>query len=124
MARSPKAQSQAGRIQGYRQIFGVPPNKIKFKCMIVDTKKYPLGHATINNGDKLLGYMRYYTLFLADGIMKAQKGYFYDITIDDYSWRPKTGHDSIRLGKWVEGRYRNISKAHRASTPGVTNCVS
>jgi Protein of unknown function (DUF3800) len=86
-------------------------NKIKFKCMIVDTQKYPLDHTTINDGDELIGYMRYYKLFLVDGIMKAQKGYFYDITIDDYSWRPKTGHDSVRLGKWVELRYRGYFKS-------------
>jgi hypothetical protein len=108
------------KLKGYKAIvryLASHQKKIRFKCMIVDTKKYPLGHATINNGDKLLGYMRYYTLFLADGIMKAQKGYFYDITIDDYSWRPKTGHDSIRLGKWVEGRYRKYFQSASALDP-------
>jgi hypothetical protein len=49
--------------------------------------------------------------------MKAQKGYFYDITIDDYSWRPKTGHDSIRLGKWVELRYREHFKSDTTRDP-------
>jgi hypothetical protein len=86
-------------------------NHLRFKCMVVNTKKYPLAHTTINEGDELVGYMKYYTLHLADGIMLTQKGFFYDITIDDYSWRPKTGDTSIRLGKCVEGRYKNNFKS-------------
>jgi hypothetical protein len=87
--------------------------RVKFKCMIVDTNAYPLGHRTINDGDELVGYMKYYTVFLTDGIMLTQRGYFYDITIDDYSWRPKTGHDSLALGEAVERRYvRKSRKAH------------
>jgi hypothetical protein len=108
------------KLKGYKALIrylASQQNKIRFKCMIVDTNKYQLGHPTINNGDKLVGYMRYYTLFLADGIMKAQKGYFYDNTIDDYSWRPETGHDSIHLGKWVEGRDRKYFKSDSTLDP-------
>jgi hypothetical protein len=49
-------------------------DRIKFKCMIVDTNAYPLGHRTINDGDELVGYMKYYTVFLTDGIMLTQRG--------------------------------------------------
>jgi hypothetical protein len=108
------------KLKGYKALvryLASHKDRIKFKCMIVDTDKYPLGHPKINSGDELVGYMRYYTLFLADGIMKAQKGYFYDITIDDYSWRPKTGHDSRALGKWIEGRYRRYFKSDSTLNP-------
>jgi hypothetical protein len=37
--------------------------------------------------------------------MLTQRGYFYDITINNYSFRPNKGQDSRALGKQVEGRY-------------------
>jgi len=46
-------------------------------------------------------------LFLVDGIMLTQRGYFYAITIDKYSFRPKKGQDISALGRQVEGRYLN-----------------
>jgi hypothetical protein len=83
-------------------------NHLRFKCMVVDTHKYPLKKKSVGATDKLVGYLKYYTVHLADGIMATQKGYFYDITIDDYEWRPDTGHDSKALGRAVEGRYLNL----------------
>jgi hypothetical protein len=86
---------------------------VKFKCMIVNTHAYPLDHPTLNDRDSLVGYLKYYTVFLTDGIMLAQRGYFHDITMDDYPFRPKTGHDSHHLGDSVERRYvRKSRKAH------------
>ena len=77
------------------------------------TSAYPLDHPTLSDRDSLVGYMKYYTVFLTDGIMLTQRGYFYDITIDDYPFRPKTGHDSRALGEAVEGRYvRKSGKTH------------
>jgi len=84
--------------------------RIKFKCMVVYTSSYLLDHPTLNDRDSLVGYMKYYTVFLTDGIMLTQRGYFYDITIDDYPFRPKTGHDSRALGEAVEGRYGGKSR--------------
>lgn len=78
---------------------------VRFKCMVVDTKKYPLKKKAVGATDKLVGYMKFYTMHLADGIMIPGHGYYYDITIDDYEWRPATGHDAAMLGKCVEGRY-------------------
>jgi hypothetical protein len=78
---------------------------LRFKCMVVDTTKYRLKNKATGAFDKLIGYLKFYTLHLADGIMLTQRGYFYDITIDDYEWRPATRHDAVALGKAVEGRY-------------------
>lgn len=37
--------------------------------------------------------------------MLTQRGYPFDVTIDNYEWRPATRHDAVALGKAVEGRY-------------------
>jgi hypothetical protein len=37
--------------------------------------------------------------------MLTQRRYPFDITIDNYEWRPATRHDAVALGKAVEGRY-------------------
>jgi hypothetical protein len=111
-----KVQRPGRKLEGYKALvryLASLKKRIKFKCMVVDTHAYPLDHPTINDRDSLVGFLKYYTVFLADGIMLAQKGFFYDITIDDYSFRPKTGHDSRALGEAVEGRYvRKSKKAH------------
>jgi hypothetical protein len=78
---------------------------LRFKCMVVDTKKYPLKKKAVGATDKLVGYLKFYTMHLADGIMRTQPGYPFDITIDEYEWRPATRHDAIALGGAVEGRY-------------------
>jgi hypothetical protein len=78
---------------------------VRFKCMVVDTKKYPLKKKSVGATDKLVGYLKFYTMHLAQGIMLSQRGYFYDITIDDYEWRTETRHDDVALGKAVEGMY-------------------
>ncbi len=78
---------------------------LRFKCLVVDARKYRLKNKAVGATDKLVGYLKFYTLHLADGIMLTQRGYPFDITIDDYEWRPATGHDAVALGKAVEGRY-------------------
>jgi hypothetical protein len=78
---------------------------LRFKCLVVDTTKYRLKNKATGAFDKLIGYLKFYTLHLADGIMLTQRGYPFDITIDDYEWRPATGHDAASLGRAVEGRY-------------------
>ncbi len=83
--------------------------RIGFKCLVVDTHKYPLDEKEITGRDPLVGYLKYYTVFLTNGIMLAQRGYYYDITVDDFSSRPPK-YDSQSLAKYVEGRYVRISK--------------
>jgi hypothetical protein len=96
------------KLEGYKALVRYVASlksRIKFKCLIVDTLNYPLKNKAVTGGDPLVGYMKHYTMHLVDGIMLLQRGYFYDITIDNYSFRPKRGYDSESLGKMVEGRY-------------------
>jgi uncharacterized protein DUF3800 len=96
------------RLEGYKALVSYMAslkNRTRFKCMVVDTDKYPLKNKAVTGGDRLVGYLKHYTLFLVDGIMLTQRGYFYDITIDNYSFRPNKGQDSHALGRQVEGRY-------------------
>ena len=76
---------------------------LRFKCLVVDTKKYPLKNKLVGSTNKLVGYLKFYTVHLADGIMLTQRGYPFDITIDHYSSDEK--HDSASLGRAIEGRY-------------------
>jgi hypothetical protein len=45
------------------------------------------GIKTICRGTPLVGYLEYYWVFLTDGFMVKWPWYFYDITIDNYSFR-------------------------------------
>ena len=82
---------------------------LRFKCMVVDTKAHPLKSKEYNDGDRFLGYLKYYTVFLTNGIMLAQRGYYYDITIDNYSFQPDSEYSSQHLGERVEKRYERIA---------------
>jgi hypothetical protein len=95
---------QHDKLEGYKSLIrDLAANRnMRFKCMVVDTTEYPLNNRTVCLGDLLVGYLKFYTVFLADGIMVTYPGYFYDITIDNYPFRE--GHDSHRLRLSVEGR--------------------
>jgi hypothetical protein len=104
------------KLEGYKALisylasYRLPlKQRIGFKCLVVDTHKYPLDEKEITGRDPLVGYLKYYTVFLTNGIMLAQRGYYYDITVDDFSSRPPK-YDSQSLAKHVEGRYVRISK--------------
>lgn len=116
IAKWEKVPKPSRKLDGYKALvkYAATLQKwVRFKCMIVNTHAYPLDHSILNDRDSLVGYLKYYTVFLTDGIMLSQRGYFYDITIDNYSFRPKTGHDSHHLGESVERRYvRKSRKAH------------
>jgi hypothetical protein len=40
---------------------------LRFKCLVVDTKKYPLKNKAVGSTNKLIGYLKFYTVQLADG---------------------------------------------------------
>jgi hypothetical protein len=99
------------KLEGYKALIRYVASlkrRTKFKCMVVDADRYPLKNKAVTGGDPLVGYLKHYTLHLVDGIMLTQRGYFYDITIDNYSFRPKRGYDSSALGRMVEGRYLKV----------------
>jgi hypothetical protein len=71
------------KLEGYKALvryLAEQKSRIRFKCMVVDTGAYSLKSKEFNDGDRLLGYLKYYTMFLTNGIMLAQRGYFYDIS--------------------------------------------
>jgi hypothetical protein len=98
---------QENKLEGYRRLirwFGATRD-MRFKCMVLDTTKYPLGNRQRWQGDALIGYLKFYCTFLSDSIMRRYPGNFFDITIDNYTFRE--GDDSQKLRDTVEGRYLN-----------------
>jgi len=97
--------TQHNKLEGYKSLIRdlATIKDMKFKCMVVDTTKYQLDSKTVCFGDPLVGYLKLYCVFLTDGIMVKWPGYFYDITIDNYSFRDGQGSDL--LWRTVEGRY-------------------
>lgn len=108
---------QENKLKGYRRLikwFG-NTRDLRFKCMVVDTTKYPLGNRERWGGDPLIGYLKFYCTFLSDGILGWYPGHFYDITIDNYTFRKDNGSQKLR--DTIEGRYLrnnpNISSLYR-----------
>ena len=79
-----------------------------FRCMVVDTRRYPLNHRIFMGGDTEIGYLKFYCVFLSDGLMKNKPDYFFDIRIDRYEFRP--GNDSSDLEQSVAGRFAKRAK--------------
>jgi hypothetical protein len=73
---------------------------VYFKCIVIDTHKYPLGNAKLWSGDILVGYQKFYCVFLADGLMQRYPGYYYQVVVDQFA-----GCVPADLEKSVEGRY-------------------
>jgi hypothetical protein len=105
-----KVPTKVGKkLDGYKALIDHFFNdKMHFKCMIVDTRVNPLDNRDLWGGDALIGYLKFYCVFLADGLMNRFPGYFYQITIDGYTFR--TGDDCAQLERTIEGRYVNKSK--------------
>jgi hypothetical protein len=118
IAKWEKVPEPGWRLEGYKALveYLASPRVrkyVKFRSMVVDTHEYPLKKKSVGATDKLVGYLMYYCVFLTDSIMLKQHGFFYDITIDDFEWRPETGHDSIGLQRCVEHRYLNKCREPR-----------
>jgi Protein of unknown function (DUF3800) len=112
VAKWEKVKEHGWRLDGYKAMVEYLSSRevrkyVKFSCMVVDRSKYKLRG---KRGDMLDGYLRYYCVFLTSGIMNMQEGYFYDITIDDFEFRPDTGHGKEDLERSVEYRYLNKCK--------------
>jgi hypothetical protein len=52
--------------------------------LVLDTHKYRLDNADRWAGDALVGYQKFYCVFLADGLMKRYPNYFYEIVVDGF----------------------------------------
>ncbi len=74
--------------EGYKEflrLFLENIGRIRFRCLVVDTVKYPLNHKVYMGGDALTGYVKFYCTFLCDGLMKNKGDHFFEIIIDRYS---------------------------------------
>lgn len=81
---------------------------VNFKCMVVDTFKHPLGNRKLWGGDPLVGYLKFYCVFLSDGLLSRYKTYFFDIRIDQFQFRPDC--DYKLLEETVRKRFIRKSK--------------
>lgn len=100
-----KVPTQSGkRFAGYRTLLEqILEAGISFKCLVVDTYRYPLDNKTRWGGDPLVGYLKFYCVFLADGLMARFPQYYWDIRIDQFQFRD--GCDADTLGETTERRF-------------------
>ncbi|HEY2233957.1 MAG TPA: DUF3800 domain-containing protein [Candidatus Angelobacter sp.] len=86
-----KIPSRAGRfLDGYKALVRdvLETENVYFKAMVVDTHKHPLDNKKRWAGDQLVGYSKFYCVFLSDGLMSRFRNYFFDFTIDQFEFRP------------------------------------
>src|SRR5262249_34303884 len=87
-----KIPSKAGKfLEGYKAIVRdvLETDSVCFKAMVVDTHKHPLDNKQRWGGDQLVGYSKFYCVFLSDGLMSRFRNYFFDFTIDQFEFRPE-----------------------------------
>jgi hypothetical protein len=87
---------------GYKEVIQsfLETDNVQFKCLVIDTNKYPLNNLVRWAGDALIGYQKFYCVFLADGLMQRYPGYFYHVVFDEFS-----GVTADSLERAIEGRY-------------------
>jgi hypothetical protein len=111
------------KLDGYKALlrFFLTDQHLYFKAMLVDTSVNPLGNRRLWQGNPLTGYLKFYCVFLADGVMQRFPNYFYRITMDTYTFPP--GTDSKFLEHTVEGRYvRKVKPEAALSHCELTTC--
>jgi hypothetical protein len=67
------------------------------------------GLATYANVDALVGYQKFYCVFLADGLMKRYPNFYYEVVIDGFA-----GVSCDDLERSTEGRYVKKAKPKSA----------
>jgi hypothetical protein len=85
-----KISSKLGRfLDGYKALIreALETRNVHFKAMVVDTWKHPLDNKQRWDGDQLVGYSKFYCVFLSDGLMSRFENYFFDFTIDQFEFR-------------------------------------
>lgn len=97
--------------EGYRAFIKdfLETDGLYFKCMVIDTHKYPLNNMKLWGGDALVGYQKFYCVFLADGLMKRFPNFYYEVVIDQFS-----GVSCADLERMTEGRYVKKAKPKSA----------
>jgi len=94
--------SEGKYLDGYKEFIKefLETDKVYFKCIVIDTHRYPLNNAERWAGDALVGYQKFYCVFLADGLMQRYPNYYYEIVLDEFS-----GVDYGALEYACTGRY-------------------
>jgi hypothetical protein len=93
-----KVPCQPGKkLDGYKTYLRdfLETDEALFKCMVVDTRQYPLNNKLRWGGDRLVGYLKFYCVFLADGLMGRYPNYFFDFRLDQFEFRPDCGCDLL-----------------------------
>jgi hypothetical protein len=106
-----KLPSKPGKfLEGYKALVRevLETKNVYFKAMVVDTHKHPLDNKILWGGDQLVGYSKFYCVFLSDGLMSRFKNYFFDFTIDQFEFRPDC--DARLLESTAERRFVRKSK--------------
>ena len=100
-----KVPSDGQYLEGYKEFLTVflEEKRFYFKCMVVDRSKYPLDSRAFMQKDPLLGYLKFYCVFLADGFLRRYPEHFFDVRIHQYQDRP--GHTVTDLERTVEARF-------------------
>jgi len=107
-----KVPTQAGKyLEGYKEFIKsfFETDGVYFKCLVLDTHKYRLDNADRWAGDALVGYQKFYCVFLADGLMKRYPNYFYEIVVDGFG-----GVSYEQFEYTVTGRYVKRAKPKAA----------
>lgn len=107
-----KVPTQSGaHFDGYKEFIKsfLETDGVYFKCMVIDTNKYPLNNAERWAGDALVGYQKFYCVFLADGLMQRYPNFYYEVVIDEFS-----GMNCPDLERTIEGRYVKKAKPKNA----------
>ena len=106
-----KIPSKPGKfLDGYKALIKdvLETGSVYFKAMVVDTHKHPLDNKDRWGGDQLVGYSKFYCVFLSDGLMSRFKDFFFDFTIDQFEFRPDC--DAALLQRTAEWRFIRKSK--------------
>jgi hypothetical protein len=94
-----KIPSKAGKfLDGYKALVrdALETENVYFKAMVVDTQSHPLGNKKLWAGDQLVGYSKFYCVFLSDGLMSRFVNYFFEFTIDQFEFRPDCNEQDLQ----------------------------
>ncbi len=96
--------SEGKYLDGYKQFIKefLETEKVYFKCIVIDTQKYPLRNAKRWAGNALVGYQKFYCVFLADGLMQRYPNYFYEIVLDEFSGVDYGALEYACIGRYVK----------------------
>jgi len=100
-----KVPARAGKfLDGYKEFIKsfLETAGVYFKCLVIDTHKYRLNNAKRWASDALVGYQKFYCVFLADGLMQRYPNYFYEIVVDGFDGVSYAEFEYMVTGRYVK----------------------